>query len=61
MDYEKSCVLGVYGTNDGASERIYGINQVRQRCGVNRYAISSSMTGETLPSRKSCSTQWVEH
>ena len=52
LDYEKSCILGVYDTDNKARERIYSINEDRQKWDFNRYAISSWMIGETLPPQK---------
>lgn len=52
LDYEKCCVLGVYDTGDGAHKRIHAINEDRDKWGFNRYAISSWITGATLPSHK---------
>ncbi|HEU4362514.1 MAG TPA: hypothetical protein VFR27_13575 [Mycobacterium sp.] len=52
LDYEKSCILGVYDTDHQARKRIYAVNEDREKWGFNRYAISSWMTGETLPSHK---------
>lgn len=52
LGYAKSCVLGVYDTERRARTRISSINEDRDKWGFDRYAISSWMAGETLPSHK---------
>lgn len=52
LGYTKNCILGVYETEHRARKRIHSIDEDREKWGFDRYAISSWLTGETLPSHK---------
>ncbi|HEU4362664.1 MAG TPA: hypothetical protein VFR27_14350 [Mycobacterium sp.] len=52
LDYDKSCILGVFDSDHRARKRIHVINEDREKWGFNRYAISSWAAGEMLPSQK---------
>ena len=52
LDYEKSCILGVYDTEEGARKQVYAADQDREKWGFGHYAINSWMVGESIPSEK---------